>query len=139
MDGCHQPRFAQTQTYARAATIRYQNQMASLFVTCAFVSAIIALWTIYLPTASHSISSNFAPLKATDAVEEVQKADRLPMLRFEDRWYPVLTIQRASSTASRIEKIPVGCETTFSRLSKAQNFLARCLASKDELATVTFS
>jgi hypothetical protein len=119
-------------------SIRYQNQMASLFVACAFGSAIIALWTIYLPTASNSILSDFAPLKATEMVEEVRKADRLPRLRFEDRRNPVLTIQRASSTASRIEKNPVGCETPFSRLSKAQNFLARCLASNNEITFVQF-
>jgi len=139
MDRRHQPRFAQTQTYARAATIRYQNQMASLFVACAFVSAIIALWTIYLPTVSNSILSNVAPLKATEMVEGVQKAGRLPRLRFEDRWNSVSTIQKTSSTTSRIEKIPVGCETAFSRLSKAQNFLARCLASNDEIGIVRFS
>jgi len=139
MDRRHQPRLAQTQTYARAATIRYQNQMAWLFVACAFLSAIIALWTIYLPTASNSILSYVPPLKATEMVEGVQKADRLPRLRFEDRWNSVLTIQKTSSTTSRIEKIPVGCETAFSRLSQARNFLARCLASNGENGAVTFS
>jgi len=108
--------------------------MASLFVACALASAIIAVWTVYLPTASNPILSNFAPFKLTEIVEGVQKANRLPRLRFEDRWNAV--IQKTSSTPNRIEEIPVGCETAFGPLLKTQKFLARCLASNDEIGIV---
>jgi hypothetical protein len=101
--------------------------MTLSLVACALVSAIIAVWMAYLSTAPSSILSSFAPFTATDVVQGVQKEDRLLGLRFEDRWNPVGPIKTSSST-DRIEKIPVGCETAFSRLFKVQNFLARCLA-----------
>ena len=133
MDVRHRPRFAQTQTYARAAPIRRENQMVLSLVAFALASAIMAIWATYLSTASNSILSNLAPFPATGIAEGVQKADRLSGPKFEDRWNPVLTIHKTSSIADRIKKLPIGCETAFSPLLKAQKFLARCLASKDEI------
>ncbi len=119
------------------AVVRPQeNFQHKLLVMGAYLiaTAIIALWMAYLPTLAGSILTQLNVLPqhvAANLVNRLNKGDQLAFVRFEDRWSAVGAISRAAPARKSAERIPFGCEGAFSRLVKAGNFSARCVAAVD--------
>jgi hypothetical protein len=116
------------------------------------ISAIAAFLLAYWPASAGDILAklNIVPThltSASDIPDRTHKADRLPMITFEQRWSAVPAIaNRIRSDSSehkqpqaegRIERIPFGCELAFSRLIVRGNFSTRCIARVDDFGTPT--
>lgn len=117
----------------------------------AFLSGFAALWLAYWPAATGDVLAKLRVIpadftSAAQTPDRAHKADRLPVISFEQRWsavpaqsYPIRSDsgQRKQPQAERrIEKIPFSCELAFSRLVTKGNFSTRCVARAHEFGTV---
>ncbi len=94
-------------------------------------SAIIAMWMAYLPTLAGNILTQLNVLPqhvVSNSVNRLHKGDQLATTSFADRWSAVATVTKPMNVPKSAERIPFGCESAFSRLVKAGNFSARCVA-----------
>jgi hypothetical protein len=124
-------RFSSQKVPAAAIGDRCSDYRILVTVVHALVSAIIALWLFYLSTAGSfaiKVDLTSRPPASSETINRPIKGDRLVDLSFNERWRSVAEIKNALNAANRIKKIPVGCEPAFSRLVKAGNFSARCVA-----------
>jgi hypothetical protein len=126
--------------------VQEQNQhKIALMIVNALTSAIIVLWMAYLPTLVGGILTNLNIVPThlsspSDTAKHANKDDQLTAVRFADRWNALaaMTIRtlgengvHGRATELVEERIPIGCEATFSPLAKTGHLSARCVASAD--------
>jgi hypothetical protein len=120
--------------HVRAVSTSHQDHKVLLMV---LASAIVVLWTAYLPALTDSILNglNVVVQRQTpnETINRLHKGDRLAPVNFHDRWNAIAETNKGSNGAQTVERIPDGCEPAFSHLVKIGNFSARCLANVDAL------
>ncbi len=115
----------------------------------AFLSGFAALWLAYWPAATGDVLAKLRVIpadftSAAQTPDRAHKADRLPVISFEQRWsavpaqsHPIDSGRAKQPQAQgRIEKIPFSCELAFSRVVTKGNFSTRCMARADEVEPV---
>lgn len=127
-------RHARSQAVAVART--QENVQHKFLVIGAYLiaSAIIALWMAYLPTLAGNVLTQLNVLPrhvVSNSINRLHKGDQLATVRFADRWNAIAAVSKPANARKSAERIPFGCEGAFSRLVKAGNFSARCIAANE--------
>jgi hypothetical protein len=128
------PRFRRHARSQVVAIARSQHNAHHQFLAIGaylIASAIIALWMAYLPTVTGNILMQLNVLPqhvVSNSINRLHKGDQLATVRFADRWSAVGALNKPTNAGKSVERIPFGCEGAFSRLVKAGNFSARCVA-----------
>jgi hypothetical protein len=124
-------RHARSQAVAIARSQHDAHHKFLVISAYLIASAIVAMWMAYLPTVAGNFLTqlNILPQHVvSNSVNRLHKGDQLATIPFADRWSAVGAMSKSMNVPKSAERIPFGCESAFSRLVKAGNFSARCVA-----------